>query len=63
MMKFGIWSTTNKCQQTGWPDESICHVYTNHSVGRANTTTQVKINPLSPSIYIQILQTDLYTFP
>jgi len=21
------------------------------------------LNPLSPSIYIQILQTDLYTFP
>jgi len=21
MMKFGIWSMTNQCQQTGWPDE------------------------------------------
>ena len=28
-----------------------------------NTTKKNTINPLSPNIHIQILQTDLYTFP
>ena len=25
--------------------------------------SETRVNPLSPSIHIQILQTDLYTFP
>ena len=38
--------------------------YTRSLVNKANIIIKdLPINPLSPNIHIQILQTDLYTFP
>ena len=41
---------------------SVIHLF-NNIASRQITTQWILFNPLSPNIHIQILQTDLYTFP
>ena len=41
----------------------ISHVSTLMHMGKNNRFFLISINPLSPNIHIQILQTGLHTFP
>ena len=50
------------CSQFSHPtDEQLLHLDIDD--GGAVVANGLSLNPLSPNIHIQILQTDLYTFP